>query len=89
MCRVTFYLPLTAAGYANRIDLVGDFNNWNADATPMKKTEEGTFAVTLNIDKGREYQFLYLIDRQCWEIEREAYKFVKSPYGDSENSVVV
>jgi len=89
VCNVTFYLSPTMAGYASRIDLVGDFNNWNTEATPMKKAENGTFAVSLDLSKGSEYQFLYLIDRQCWEIDREADKFVKSPYGDSENSVVV
>jgi hypothetical protein len=43
----------------------------------------------LNLEIGREYQFRYLVDDKEWENDMEADKFVPTPYGDSENSVIV
>jgi 1,4-alpha-glucan branching enzyme len=88
-CKVTFELPPLAAGHASRVNIVGDFNNWSTSATPMKRSENGGFMVTLDLKKGRQYQFLYLIDTCIWEVEREADTFVKSPYGNCDNSLVV
>ena len=44
---------------------------------------------TLELKPGREYQFRYLIDGRQWENDWHADKYVQSPIGDSENSVVV
>lgn len=88
-CQVTFRLLRGAVGYARTVHIVGEFNNWDKHATEMKRSENGDFSATVNLTKGREYQFLYLIDRKCWELDREADKFVKSPYGDCDNSIVV
>jgi len=89
VCRVTFNLPPTAVGYARTVNLVGEFNNWDRNSTPMKKLNNGGFTATVDLKKGREYQFLYLLDKRCWELDREADKFVKSPCGDCDNSVVI
>jgi len=55
----------------------------------MKKLKTGVFTVTLDLGKGREYQFRYLLDKKSWENDMDADKFVPTPFGDSENSVVV
>jgi 1,4-alpha-glucan branching enzyme len=88
-CKVTFELPPVAAGYANKVNIVGDFNNWSRRATPLKKSENGGFLVTLDLTKGRQYEVLHLIDQRVWEVEREADRFVKNPFGDGDNSVIV
>jgi 1,4-alpha-glucan branching enzyme len=89
VCRVTFKLPEAAAPEAKSVYIVGDFNNWNARANPMKKWENGDYTTKLDLDKGKEYQFLYLIDDSKWENDWNADKYVKSPYGDNDNSVVM
>ena len=89
VCRVTFRLPAGAAPEAQHVFIVGDFNNWNLHATPMKKLQNGSFTVTLDLEPGREYKFRYLIDDVTWENDWNADKYVKSPFGDSDNSVVV
>ncbi|MBN2688965.1 MAG: isoamylase early set domain-containing protein [Deltaproteobacteria bacterium] len=89
VCKVTFELPPIATGLASEVNVVGDFNDWSRNATPMRRAENGGFLATLDLKKGRQYQFLYLIDKCIWEVEREADRFVKSPYGDCENSVIV
>jgi 1,4-alpha-glucan branching enzyme len=88
-CKVTFRLPRIAATDAKCVCIVGDFNDWNLYATPMKKLKNGNYTVTLELQPGREYQFRYLIDESKWENDWNADKYVKSPYGDSDNSVVV
>jgi 1,4-alpha-glucan branching enzyme len=86
---VTFRLPGAAASGAKSIAIVGDFNNWNSSAHPMMKLKKGDYVACLKLEPGKEYQFRYLIDDARWENDCNADKFVKSPYGDSENSVIV
>ncbi len=89
VCRVTFRLPKVAVHGAESVCVVGDFNNWNIYADPMKKLKNGDYTIKLDLEKGREYQFRYLIDDARWENEWNADKYVRSHYGDSDNSVVV
>ncbi len=88
-CKVTFELPETAAPGANVVYLVGDFNNWSETGTPLKKSKEGMWTGVIELSSGREYYFRYLIDGQRWENDWNADKYVKSPYSDVENSVVI
>jgi hypothetical protein len=55
----------------------------------MKKSRNGDYTIKLELEPGREYQFRYLIDNCVWENDWHADKYVKNPYGDSENSVVI
>ena len=89
VCRVRFKLPKVVASGARSVCIVGDFNNWNIHANPMKKLKNGDYTIRLDLDKEKEYQFRYLIDESKWENDRNADKYVKSHYGDSDNSVVL
>ena len=89
VCKVTFRLPKVAATDAKSVCIVGDFNNWNIRTNPMKKLKNGNYTITLELEAGREYQFRYLIDECKWENDWNADKYVRSPYGDSDNSVIV
>ncbi len=88
VCRVTFRLQKAAAPDAKSVYIVGDFNNWDIHANSMKKRKNEDYTITLDLEPGREYQFRYLIDESKWENDWKADKYVKSPYGDSDNSVV-
>ena len=89
LCKVTFRLPSIAAPRAKGVCIVGDFNNWNIHGNRMKKLKNGDYCITLNLEPGREYQFRYFIDESKWENDWNADKYVKSPWGDSDNSVIV
>lgn len=89
VCKVTFRLPAEIGQDADSVHIVGEFNDWDASSTPMKKLKNGSFTATLDLETGKEYQFRYLIDEKTWENDGEADKYVRTPYGDSENSVVV
>jgi hypothetical protein len=73
---------------AKTVCLVGDFNNWNIHANPMKRKKNGDYTISLELTEGHEYQFRYLIDGTRWENDWNADKYVESPYGGSDNSVV-
>ncbi len=88
-CRTTFSLPKVAAPDAKSVCIVGDFNNWNTHANPMKKLKDGDYSIKLDLETGRAYQFRYLIDEVKWENDWNADKYVRSVYGDCDNSVVI
>jgi 1,4-alpha-glucan branching enzyme len=88
-CKVTFRLPRIAAPDAKSVSIVGDFNNWSIHAHPMTRLKNGDYSITLDLKPGKEYQFRYLIDDTRWENDWRADKYVRSPYGDSDNSVVI
>jgi len=84
-CKVTFSLPGDVK--AKTVHLVGDFNNWDETSTPMKRQKDGSFKVTIELEKDREYQFRYLVDQHEWHNDWAADKYVPNPFmGD--NSVV-
>ena len=85
-CRVTFELPAEVS--ATKVCLSGEFNDWSCTASPMKQLRDGSFSVALDLATDREYQFRYLIDGERWENDWVADKYVPSPFGDCENSVV-
>ena len=88
VCRVTFSLPKEAAGAARTGNVVGDFNEWNVKANPMKKLKDGRLTATISLRRGREYQFRYLLDGVIWENDWNADKYVENSFG-TDNAVVV
>jgi 1,4-alpha-glucan branching enzyme len=88
VCKVTFKLAKDIASSANRVNLAGDFNNWDIESIPMKKLKGGEFSVSVDLEKGREYQFKYLIDGRAWLNETEADKHVPNEF-QTENSVII
>jgi 1,4-alpha-glucan branching enzyme len=90
-CNVTFSLPSQAANGAKEVCIAGDFNKWNVKdpAYKLKKKADGSFSITLKLEQGREYQFRYLIDKNHWENDWAADKYVPAPNSHEENSVVI
>jgi len=88
ICKVTFKIPENIANSAKTACIVGEFNNWSLVANPMRRLKNGAFSATLDLEKGKEYQFRYFMDQEKWANEADADRYVPSPYWDSENSVV-
>jgi hypothetical protein len=55
----------------------------------MKHRKDGSFELTVNLEKDREYQFRYFMDTGVWENDDSADRYVPTPYGDADNSVVI
>ncbi|MFW5714380.1 MAG: isoamylase early set domain-containing protein [Brevefilum sp.] len=83
--RVWFYLP--AEVDAEKVCLVGDFNDWDNTANPMKKKKDGMFYTVLTLDAGKSYEFRYFLDGERWENDWEADAYIPGEMGE-ENSVV-
>ena len=89
VCKLTFKVTKEEAQSANTVAIVGEFNEWNKDAEPMKKLKSGDFTQTLNLETGKEYQFKYLINDTIWANETEADKIVPNGIVEGEfNSVI-
>jgi len=82
--RVTFELP--ASVWADRIFMVGDFNDWCATATPMRQDRDGIWRMTVDLLGGSRCEFRYLIDGQ-WKTDYHADGFTTNVYG-TDNSVI-
>ena len=89
ICKVTFRLPKEAAASAKSVHLVGEFNDWDAEATPMQRLKNGSFKVMVDLEKDNEYQYRYLLEGCTWENDWDADKYVPSEFSGIENSVVV
>ena len=82
--RVIFELP--SCIWADRIFLVGDFNQWSERATPMRQDRDGVWRAVVDVAYGKSCEFRYLIDSQ-WQTDYHADGYTTNIYG-TENSVV-
>ncbi len=89
ICNVTFTLPREAVNNARKVTLVGDFNNWSKNATPMKKLKTGDFRLKVKLARKRHYKFRYLVDSKKWENDWKADNYVPNSYGDDDSVVIV
>ena len=85
VCKVTFVLPKAAAPDAGSVCILGEFNNWSADAHPLVRREEGDFAITLELEAGRAYRFRYVIDGWKFENDWFADRYEPNPYGGEDS----
>lgn len=88
VCKVGFKLAKEQAMNASKVNLVGDFNNWNEDSDELKPLKDGSFSLTLELESGREYQFRYLLDGTSWINDEEADRYESSGLGDSQNGII-
>jgi 1,4-alpha-glucan branching enzyme len=75
---------------AEKVQLLGDFNDWNVEeAIDLKKFKNGTYKTTLDLETAKSYQFKYLIDSEKWENDQEADSYVNNGIDADDNFVVV
>jgi hypothetical protein len=82
---VTFHMP--ASEWVSQLCVLGDFNGWNPDATPLSQAADGSWTVTVTLAPGT-YQFRYFANGENWANDDEADGYLPNEYG-SANSVVV
>jgi 1,4-alpha-glucan branching enzyme len=86
-CRVEFRLP-PESGHREAW-VVGDFNDWQVDATPMVPGEDGALAVTVELRPGRSYRFRYYLGGDRWENDWAADAYVENEFGGADSVVTV
>ena len=90
VCKVTFTLPKEEVLEAEKVILLGEFNNWEvSNGIELQKLKNGSFKVVVDLPLGNEYQYKFLIDGLIWKNDPEADKYTHSGIGEEQNSVVV
>lgn len=88
VCKVTFKLTPEEAKRAKKVQLVGEFNDWDKTSSPMKKLKNGAFTQTVDLPAGKEYRFRYLLDDEQWENDWAADRYIPSPLSYDDDSVI-
>jgi 1,4-alpha-glucan branching enzyme len=84
--KVTFTLPKEAVENAETVAVFGDFNNWQ-NGVVLTKQKDGSFKTAVELEKGRSYEYRFLINGEKWENDWAAQAYVPTPFG-TYNSVV-
>lgn len=77
-----------SAPRASRVNVVGDFNGWDTQATPLTPVgEAGVWTVEVTLTPGR-HEYAFLIDGREWRPDPSTPKAASDDYG-SPNSVII
>ena len=79
--KITYFAPL-----AREVKVAGNFTGWRPDATPLKNTGAGEWAVRLMLRSG-QYEYRFAVDGR-WGEDPRASQHVANPFGEF-NSVLV
>ena len=83
---VTFVLRTTDAA---RVNLVGDFNNWDAEATPLQRdVSRDQWIVELEISRGM-HNYAFVVDGREWRTDPSAPLAADATFGGKTSVLVV
>lgn len=83
---VRFELRLPAS--AREVSLVGDFNGWDEQATPMvQRAADGTWSARVPLEPGR-HTYAFVVDGQQWLVDPLAPQVPDAGFGPT-NAVIV
>lgn len=71
---------------ASTVAIVGDFNDWEEGASPLRPLEEGVWTISIPLAPGR-YQYTFVIDGTTWEADPLAPRTLEDDFGRP-NSVI-
>lgn len=84
VCKVTF---AHKAPEVNELCLVGDFNEWDSKATPLKKLKNGTFKTVIDLDIEKSYEYRFIADGKYIN-DSEAESLVFNKYANAQNCLI-
>ncbi len=90
MWKVTFELPraeLPEGIEVKTIHVVGEFNDWQPAATPMRRSRKGTYRATLELKPAHDYLLRYLINGEYWYNDWSADGYMPTGFG-GDNCIV-
>jgi hypothetical protein len=77
--KVTFAVPSDVGP----VSVVGDFNAWDPESTPLKARSNGTRSAVLTLPKGSRYRFRYLAAGGRFFDDETADGYEANGYGDT------
>ena len=78
---------MLVAPSASRVALVGEFNDWDAAATPMTRESGGSWHVSLPLSNGR-HVYAFVVDGSSWVADPQAPLAPERWFG-TQNSVLL
>lgn len=87
MVPVQFLLDAREVSGAASVSLVGDFNDWDAQATPLQR-DAGAWTVTLPITPGR-HVYAFVVDGERWVADPRAPRAPDADFGRPGSVVIV
>lgn len=77
------------APHASSVALVGDFNNWDPKATPLRAASTGgVWSVEVPIEPGR-HLYAFVVDGTVWRPDPAAPKATGEDYGEPNSALTV
>lgn len=73
---------------ANKVGVAGSFNDWKAETTPMLKTDNSRWSVTLTLQPG-VHQYQFVIDDKLWIADPNATHSVTDGFGNRNSILTV
>jgi len=84
--KVTFVLPEGDSRLPASV--LGDFNEWDASASPFKARRNATHSAVVTVAKGGRYQFRYRRSDGSWFNDEQADDYERDQHGN-QNCVLV
>lgn len=76
------------APYAEVVVVVGDWNNWDPQSSQLAKINQGgVWSIEMELERGKEYRYQFIIDGEQWIPDPNAYLQVDDGFG-GKNSVL-
>ena len=79
--KVTFVLPADTA--PGKVSVLGDFNEWNPLAHPLKRRSNGTRSVSVELPAGTTAAFKYLDESGRWFCDPDHPEATVNEYGET------
>lgn len=87
--KITFTLPAEAVREAKEGWLLGSFNNWDKEqGILMKKQKDGSLKVSVELEKGKTYQYRYFLSDGRWENDYNAQQYVHADGFHADNCLI-
>ena len=77
--KVNFVLPKESA--AGKVSVVGDFNDWDPFAHPLRPRSNGTRSVAVTLPRERRFAFRYLDESGRWHDDAAAHGYEENGVG--------
>jgi hypothetical protein len=71
---------------AESVSVAGDFNGWHPDATPLRRSADGYWSVSLPLKPGR-YHYMFVVDGEEWVTDPFATDVSHDDFG-ADNAVL-
>jgi 1,4-alpha-glucan branching enzyme len=77
--KVSFILPSDAV--TGKVSVVGDFNDWDPFAHPLRPRRNGTRSVAVTLPRQRRFAFRYLDEAGRWHDDDAAHDYQENGMG--------